>query len=129
MFIIAFIAVALLAASVGGVYAAFRAPQFRRSENLEQIGEYGYAARKVAVVATNKHMRKALDAAAASLGNIVANRVQSLREEDIQRELISAGYFKIGARKFVGYRVLFAIVFPLVLVWLGGLLGASGILL
>jgi tight adherence protein C len=129
MIIIAFLGVVLLAASLGGVYAAFRAPQFRRSENLEQIDAYGYAARNVPVVAASRQVRKALDAAAAALGAIVAKRVQSVREDDVQRELISAGYFTIGARKFVGYRVLFAIAFPLMLVWLGGLLGANGVLL
>jgi len=129
MVIIAFLAVVLLAAAVGGLYAAFREPQVRRSENLEQIEAYGYVGRDESVVLASKQMRERLDAAAAILGNIVANRLQNLREEDIQRELISAGYFKIGARKFVGYRLLLAIALPVVLVWFVGLLGASGIML
>src|ERR1700733_8259269 len=100
MIIIAFLGVVLLAASLCGVFAAFRAPQFRRSENLAQIDAYGYAARNVPVVAASRQVRKALDAAAAALGAIVAKRVQSVREDDVQRELISAGDFTIGARKF-----------------------------
>jgi len=129
MIIIALIAIALIAVSVGGVYATFRESRVRRSENLEQIEAYGYVARVTPVAVANKQVRKAMDAAAVSLGTVLANRLKNLGEQNIQRELISAGYFNIGARKFVGYRVLLAIALPLGLVWVVGVLGGSAILL
>ena len=49
-----------------------------------------------------------------------------MREDEIQRELVSAGFFSIGARKFLGYRALVAIALPVLAVWFCGVvLGAS----
>ena len=48
------------------------------------------------------------------------------REAEIQQELISAGFFNVGARRFLGYRVLAAVLLPLLSFWLFALLGASG---
>ena len=48
------------------------------------------------------------------------------REAEIQRELISAGFFNIGPRRFLGYRVIATVVLPILSLWLFALLGASG---
>ncbi len=47
------------------------------------------------------------------------------REAEIQHELISAGFFNVGPRRFLGYRVLAAVAAPDRLVWLFALIGAS----
>jgi tight adherence protein C len=124
MTILPILAVILVAVAVGVVYMALRAPQARRSENLGQIGAYGYGTRAEPVEA-GKQARKAIDSLAASIGNATARRMRGLREEQIQRDLVSAGFYNIGARRFLGYRVLLTIALPVADVWFLALLGSS----
>ncbi len=49
----------------------------------------------------------------------------NFRESETQRELISAGFYRIGARRFLGYRALAAIILPILVVWLLTLNGAA----
>ena len=51
--------------------------------------------------------------------------VLNIKEDEVQRELISAGFYRISARKFIGYRALLAIAIPIVLVWLFALAGTQ----
>ena len=128
MVIVAILAVVLLAVAIGlGVSVAI-APQLRRTENLEQIEAYGYAGR-AAPEKQDGQARKSLDVFAGAIGDALAKRLRSLREDEIQRQLITAGFFNVGARRFLGYRVLFTIGLPIAFVWFFGLLGASALAL
>jgi tight adherence protein C len=120
------IAVLMLAVAVALVTSAVLEPRVRRSEHISQIEAYGYSGR-IDDTKTKKPARKTIDDLAGSLGNWVATRVLSIKEDEVQRELIAAGYFNIGARKFLGYRVLATIIMPIVFGWLLGLGGASAI--
>ena len=122
MLIVALIAVLLLAAAAGLAFSAIREP---RSQNLDRIEAYGYQAKASPVIVNKKQARKAVDSFASSIGNAAASRLRGLREEELQRELVSAGFYGIGARRFVGYRVLLTIALPVVLIWAFGLLGSS----
>jgi tight adherence protein C len=127
MVLVAILAVVLIALSVGLAVSAALAPKLRRSENLEQIEAYGYAGRVAA--AAPKPARASLDEIAGKIGDALSRRVRSLQQEEIQRELIQAGFFNVGARRFLGYRVLLTIAFPLGFIWFFGLLGASALAL
>ena len=96
----------------------------RRSENLAGIDAYGYVTAGGAAPAPRKSVLS-LDDLATSIGDLVARRVVNFREDDVQRELIAAGFFRIGARRFLGYRVLFAIALPLLFIWLLSIGGSS----
>jgi len=124
MVIVAILAILLFAVAAWFAVSAMLAPQIRRSENLEQIEAYGYTG-SAAIGKADREVRKSLDLVAAAIGDALARRVRSLREEEIQRQLIAAGFFNIGARRFFGYRVLLTIALPLVMVWFFGLLGVS----
>src|SRR5438105_15874141 len=67
-----------------------------------------------------------MEGIAAAIGAYLAVRLSSLREEDVQKRLIAAGYFRLGARRFIGYRVLFTIGVAILAIWLLLLAGASG---
>ncbi len=45
------------------------------------------------------------------------------REAEIQHELISAGFFNVGPRRFLGYRVLATVLLPILSLWLFALTG------
>jgi tight adherence protein C len=124
MVIFAFLALVLIAASVALVASAVVRPGLRRSENLEQIALYGYGA-VAADERPRRALRKSLDDLAGAIGSFSAGRIKSLREDEVQKRLLAAGFFGIGARRFNGYRVLLTIVVPLLTIWILGFAGAS----
>jgi tight adherence protein C len=128
MVLLAIIAVALLAFAVVLVMSALLEPRMRRSAHIGQIEAYGYAGTAQAGPGRQRERqsaKKTFDDIANSLGDLVAGSLLRVREDEIQRELIAAGYFNIGARRFLGYRAIAAIVLPICAVWFVGLLGGS----
>jgi tight adherence protein C len=124
MIVVAFIGFLLLAVAVAFGYVAAAEPRVRRSEKLGLIDGYGYAAPRESELDVAP-ARRTLDGIAAAIGDFLAARLSTLREDETQRRLIAAGYFKIGARRFLGYRFLLSLAVPLLLVWLLLVVGAS----
>ena len=131
MVVVAVIAVLMLAAAAVLIVSAVIEPRARRSDHLAQIGEYGYAGRPEGrAPGAPRSGRKTLDQLASTLGDLVGGHMLRTREAEIQHELISAGFFNIGARRFLGYRVLAAVLLHrsfLSLLALHALMGASGL--
>jgi tight adherence protein C len=124
MVVVAILVAVLFGIAVALVVSALAAPRVRRSENLAGIEAYGYSGRPRRQ-RQRRETRKSLDQIAMSLGGLVSRHIVNFREEEIQRELISAGFFRIGARRFLGYRAMLAILVPIILIWLLSLAGAS----
>src|SRR5579862_3856068 len=114
----------LIGLSVALLVYAIVEPRVRRSENLAGIEAYGYAGAPQSE-APRRPARASLDQVAGSLGDFVAKRISSFREEEVQRELVAAGFFRVGARRFLGYRVMLAILLPILVIWLLSLAGSS----
>jgi tight adherence protein C len=129
MVILLILAVVLVGVAVALVVASVVEPRARRSENLAGIEAYGYAGRLRSDVKKAPAKRKGLDDLATSVGDLVARRIVRLKEVDVQRELVSAGFFNVSARRFLGYRALLAVVLPIVAIWLLSLAGASAVLI
>jgi tight adherence protein C len=121
--ILLILAVGLFAIAVSLGVSAVLQPRIRRHENLTQITAYGYAGRPDAPPKAPR-TRKSFDDFATSIGDFVARHIVNLKEEEIQRELITAGFYRVGARRFLGYRALATIGLPVILIWLFGLGGA-----
>ena len=125
MVLILILAVLLIGVAVGlGVWAVVE-PRARRHENLAGIDAYGYSSAAEGGAKPPRKPIVSIDEVATSVGDFVARRIVNFRESDTQRELISAGFYKIGARRFLGYRALAAIILPILVVWLLTLDGAS----
>jgi tight adherence protein C len=128
MVLIVILAVVMLAIAVVLVTSAVLEPRVRRSEHMSQIEAYGYMVRTGSDGGrTRRPARAAIDDLAGSIGEWVSGHLLRVKEDEVQRELIAAGYFNIGARRFLGYRVLAAIVLPILTIWLLGLGGASAV--
>ena len=125
MVILLIIAVLLVGVAVALVVSSVVEPRARRSENLAGIEAYGYTGRLTSDAKSVRKNRRSLDDLATRVGDIVASRFVRMKEVDIQRELVSAGFFNVSARRFVGYRALLAVGLPLLLIWLLSLDGAS----
>jgi tight adherence protein C len=103
-------AAALLARAVG-------MSRTRTSETLAQIDRYGFATARVSAVATGA-ARGLLDGLASVIGQAAAARLSGLREAEIRRELMAAGYYHLSPKRFVGYRVISSICVPVAVLWL-----------
>jgi tight adherence protein C len=91
----------------------------RRHETLAQIDAYGF--RALENPAGGRSPREAVSAMATAIGaRLLSTRADSERE--LRRILDSAGFYRMDAATFLGYRALAAGVFPLLIV----LLSASG---
>lgn len=125
MTLVAILALLFVAVAIAFGFIAVAEPRVRRGEKLGLIDGYGYAT-PIDSDLSVAPARKTLDGLAAAIGDYLAARMSSLREDEVQKRLIAAGYFQVGARRFIGYRVLFTIGLPLVVIWLLVLAGASG---
>jgi tight adherence protein C len=54
---------------------------------------------------------------ATALGEVVAKRTRLMREEDLRKELRSAGMYSTSPLRFMGYRVLAGVGLPLFWLW------------
>jgi len=124
MTLVAILGFLLVAIAIAFGVVAIAEPRVRRAEKLGLIDGYGYAT-PIDSDLTVAPARRTLDGLAAAIGDFMAVRLSGLREAEVQKRLIAAGYFRIGARRFIGYRVLFTIALPLVVSWLLVLAGAS----
>src|SRR5689334_13522784 len=125
MTLVAILAILLLALAIGFGFVAVAEPRVRRSEKLGLIDVYGYSTPADSDL-TVAPARKTLDGVAGAIGDFFASRLKSFHEEEIQKRLISAGFYQLGARRFLGYRVLLTLAVTLIAIWLLILAGTSG---
>jgi tight adherence protein C len=103
------------------VWLSLHAIGMRRTrivETLSDMGLYGFRQPTVTEEENVRPVNAAVDHLADSLGAFVGRRTGLMREEDMRRELRSAGIYKLTARKLMGYRVLATIGFPALWLWL-----------
>src|SRR5262249_50413401 len=124
MTLVAILGLLLLAVAVAFGIVAVAEPRVRRAEKLGLIDGYGYAT-PVDSDLSVAPARKTLDGVAAAIGDFLAPHLSSLREAEVPKRLIAAGSFRVGARRFIGYRVLLTLALPLLVIWLFILVGAS----
>ncbi len=109
----------LLAIAVTMIARAVAVPT-GRPEVLDQIGSYGFTG--TAPTAEEGGEQQAfLGEFATSAGNIAAKWFGQMREGEIRRRLISAGWYSTTPRAFLGYQLLGAIALCFLWVWLGAL--------
>ena len=128
MILVLLLALVLFAVAIAFAVSAAVEPGVRRAEHLEQIEAYGYSG-ATSEQPAKRPLREVLDSIAASLGDTLGRHMRNMREDELQRQLIGAGFYNVGPRRFLGYRVLLTIAIPVLLVWLGVIAGASSLLI
>jgi tight adherence protein C len=104
------------------VTALTRLTAFRRLktiERLDAIQKYGFVGESVPAVLSAPTSRTGLTRYVSSLGEIVAKRFGGVREDDLRAELMAAGIYTVTPRTLLGYRVLAAVVLPIIVLLLG----------
>ena len=98
------------------------------SATIDQIQTYGYVAETTGGSETDSAARRPIDSIASRVGEWAARRSGRFGEEKIREKLVSAGMYGTTPRKVLGYQVLAAIAFSLVVLWLIPAMGGSLIL-
>jgi tight adherence protein C len=92
---------------------------------LDQIQTYGYVAEATGGSDAESVARRPIDSVAGRIGDWVARRSDRFGEQKIREKLVSAGMYGTTPRKVLGYQVLCAIAFALVILWLIPAMGGS----
>ena len=95
------------------------------SATIDQIQTYGYVAESTGGSETDSAARRPIDSIASRVGEWAARRSGRFGEEKIRDKLVSAGMYGTTPRKVLGYQVLAAIAFSLVVLWLIPAMGGS----
>src|SRR6266850_101190 len=70
-------------------------------------------------------LREKIDEVATTLGSAVGGRSKGRSDQRVKRDLIAAGMYNVTPGRFLGYRVLCGIAFPLLWIWLGATVGVK----
>ena len=95
------------------------------SATIDQIQTYGYVAETTGGSEVESAARRPLDSMAGRIGDWTARRTGRFGEAKIREKLIAAGMYGTTPRKVLGYQVLAAIAFSLVVLWLIPAMGGS----
>ena len=118
MILILLIGLLLLGLSVIIVLRAVGLTRARSSGTIESIDPYGFTGRTETVLVRGGQARAAVDDLLTRLGDVVFSRFRSVSNDQVRSELVAAGIYGLTPRKFTGYRVIAAIVTPLLIAWL-----------
>jgi tight adherence protein C len=95
------------------------------SATIDQIQTYGYVAEATGGSESESAARRPIDSVAGRIGDWLGRRSDRFGEEKIREKLVSAGMYSTTPRKVLGYQVLCAIAFALVILWLIPAMGGS----
>jgi tight adherence protein C len=113
----------LTAVAVALISRAFIGSRLRATEMLGSIGHYGFAG--PVDVDHAGGLTGFVDDLASSIGSFLLNRLQFGSEDQLRKQLISAGMYKVTPRMLRGYQVLCAIAIPALWIWFSAVVGLS----
>ncbi len=127
MIILLIVGVMLVGLAVGIVASTLRSPQAREqsAKLLRRIETYGFARRGEGNEDSGGGVRRALDEVASKLGSAVASRSGSAGDVRIRADLVAAGLYHITPGRFLGYRILCTLGFPILWIWLAVAIGVK----
>jgi tight adherence protein C len=95
------------------------------SATIDQIQTYGYVAEATGGSDAESASHRPIDSLAGRIGDWTARRSSRFSEAQIREKLVAAGMYGTTPRKVLGYQVLCAIAFSLVVLWLIPAMGHS----
>jgi tight adherence protein C len=114
----------LLAVAISMIARAVRAPD-GRAEVVDQIGSYGFTG---TMPADEGDSRNAFSDLASWVGNVASSWFSQMREDELRRRLIGAGWYSTTPRMFLGYQLIGGIGFSFAWVALGAIGGLNTVL-
>src|SRR5437867_367907 len=125
MVILPIVGIILAGLAVGVVATALLSPRWRnRSSRLARhMDKYGFT--QHAEAKTDTGVRDKVDDFASKVGSAVASRSNARSQEATRADLMAAGLYHVTPGRFLGYRVLCTVGFPILWIWLGSSIGAK----
>jgi tight adherence protein C len=93
--------------------------RLRTVERLSAIEDYGFASHAAAPVLPAQRSSEGVTAWVTRLGDEVSRRIGGVGEQQLRAELMAAGIYTMTPRTLLGYRVLAALVPPVLVLLLG----------
>jgi tight adherence protein C len=109
--------IVLVGAAVALAGRALVFPRNRAAETLDTIDSYGYTA-SAETDASSGSLHGALGGLAGAFGGLAGRVSRRIDEDELRRQLMSAGLYKTNPRDFLGYRVISTIGVPLFCAWI-----------
>jgi tight adherence protein C len=122
MYLLLALGIVCLGIAVAALLFAFGARRMRTAERLSTIHEYGFTSEAVMpTILSGEPKRSVFTGGATWLGDLLSRRFGSVNEDEMREQLMAAGMYTTSARTMLGYRVLAAVILPiLVFVVTGG---------
>jgi tight adherence protein C len=114
MVILFVIGIALAGVAVAFIARAAANPELRAATPATQIARYGFSRRRRAE-RSKAAFGGIVDRAADNVGERFVGRWG--KAEEVKRQLVAAGMYRVTANKFLGYRILATAALPLVWIW------------
>jgi tight adherence protein C len=89
--------------------------RIRTASRLEGLAPYGFGAERPA---DGEQPETTVGGVARRVGDLTAERLNGARDDDLRGELMAAGMYRTSPRTLLGYRVLAALAFPVLALWL-----------
>jgi len=122
LILILILSLLLVAGAVALLLQGFRFSQARTADTIEQIGAYGFAAKRPVEESPTDQNAGAVARLADRVGSIAPSAATG-GQRAIRKQLIAAGFYNTSPRMIVGYRILLAGGLPLVWLWLAAVTG------
>jgi tight adherence protein C len=116
MALLVLISVLLLGAAVALAARAAVFARVRTSSRVEALSTYGFPS---AAATDDDRMERPIEGVARRVGDLLASQLTNVGEDHLRGELVSAGIYRTSPRALLGYRVLAAVLFPVLILWLG----------
>jgi tight adherence protein C len=124
--LILLIGLVLLATAVALIARGVIDARLRTSDNLMQIGQYGFAG--TPELKPTEGVRGFFDSAADGVGVFLTERLNLVNEDRLRKTLVMAGMYNTSPRTLIGYQLLGALALPTLWIWLALAAGTSATL-
>lgn len=90
----------------------------RTAERMRDIDAYGVHATAAALPSPSVPQRSFVTGIASALGNVLAARVRGFKPEEVRREIVAAGLYKLTPGVLLGYQAMGLLLGAALLFWL-----------
>lgn len=121
MYVFLAFGIVCIGVAVAALLFAFGARRMRTAQRLSTINEYGFTSEAVIPTILSAEPKRSIFTGGATwLGDLLSRRVGSVGEDEMREQLMSAGMYTTSPRTMLGYRVLAAILLPIVILVVTG---------
>ena len=121
MYLLLALGIVCLGVAMAALLFAFGARRMRTAQRLSTINEYGFTSEAVVpTILGGEPKQSVLTGGATWLGDLLSRRFGSVGEDQMHEQLMAAGMYTTSPRTMLGYRVVAAVVLPILIILLTG---------